>query len=297
MLPGLQQIGNVHGQYVHSPLRKGSGVRSETVVVPSAGVVLATGRALAMDRVGYLELLSAEGSADGGAAGRGSFGEFVLTWPKLLGRVPVEVSDAPGTAEVWLGAHDASGSADAVSSIRELRIEDVAGVGSVPGYASGTAHDSDIPIDTSEFDLAVTKPHRLGSSGAGASFVTMVRAHPAHPVTEYDSQGPTNSDVVSVSPVAWLDAMASNSGSSTLYIMFFDATSVPANGTLPVRQPLELATGGQSYIDIGNPGADGISGRPTNNGLCWAASTTPLTLTVDSTSSIWVTARTFAIGT
>lgn len=248
-----------------------------------------------MDRVGYLEL-SVEGSAVGDAVGHGSFGEFVLTWPKLLGRVPVEVSDAPGTAEVWLGAHDASGSADAVSSIRELRIEGVAGVGSVPGYASGTAHDSDIPIDTSEFDLAVTKPHRLGSSGAGASFISMTRVSNSHPITEYDSQGPTNSDVISSVSVAWLDCMVANSGSNTLYIMFFDATSVPANGTLPVRQPILLPSGGQTYVDLGNPGIDGVSGRPTINGLCWAASTTPLTLTVDSTSSIWVTARTFAIG-
>jgi hypothetical protein len=139
------------------------------------------------------------------------------------------------------------------------------------------------------------KPHRFGSSGAGASFVTVFRIHSAHAVTEYDSQGPTNSDIVATSSGAWLDAMVSNVGSSTLYLMFFDATTVPANGTLPLRQPLQIGAAGQTYVDLGDPGADGLSGRPLVNGLVWAASTTATTLTVDSTSSLWVTARTIAL--
>lgn len=130
----------------------------------------------------------------------------------------------------------------------------------------------------------------------GAVFRTVIRASPVHNTQEYDSNGPTNSDVVSAVPVLWLSMLATNSGSETLYLMQFDATTVPLDGAAPMRQPIQLFPGGQTYLDIGDPGADGLSGLATKNGLCWAASTTPTTLTQDTTSSVWVTARFIVLG-
>ncbi len=261
-------------------------------------IVEVAGRALAMDAVGEIALLSFYGKAGGAGAGADVVGELDMHWPVCSGHVAACEFGTPGTVQGVFSVPvvEVSGGASVDVTVSDLQTADA--VVEASGAAFGSAEELDVNIDISEFERVTAKPnHRLGSSGAGASYVTMVRAHPTHAVTEYDSQGPTNSDVVAALPIAWLDAMVSNSGSSTLFVMFFDTTSVPANGTLPMRQPIQVPNGGQTYIDVGDPGADGLSGRPTLNGLCWAASTTATTLTVDTTSSIWVTARTYTLGT
>jgi hypothetical protein len=155
-----------------------------------------------------------------------------------------------------------------------------------------------VTLEVGTFRRFGAKPHMFGSSMAGAALALVNRANPTHPVYEYDSQGPTNSDVIASVPVLWLDLLVSNSSATeNLYVMVFDSATVPANGALPIRQPVELGFGHQTFVDVGVLGADGISGRPTLNGLCWAASTTPGTLTQDTTSSIWATANYILQGT
>lgn len=248
----------------------------------------ASGRALAIDRPGRLQV-----------------------------RPPTAVTVAPGRVDARIGslafvsckvtAHNANAYEGHPGSLRATVptvtvVTGHAGVGHpgslgmspsvvTPGI-SGTAHahPGSTGIRAQLFTL------HIGSSAAGALLTPMMRTSPVRQVVEYDSQGPTNSDIISATRTLWLDAMVSNSGSSTLYWMCFDSATVPTNGSLPLRQPLQVGAGGQTYTDLGNPGADGISGRPVVNGLSWAASTTATTLTIDTTSSLWVTARTLTRG-
>jgi hypothetical protein len=224
--------------------------------------------------VGIVRLSSPSASGLGSASTSGS-----------LGRVRVQAK-APTLSAAW--------SATVSLNHSKLTLSAPTAVGSVEGH--GVGDPGKINAVVSLF-RRVMGAHFVGSSLAGATFVTMQRTGATHPVTEYDSQGGTNSDIISSTPVIWLDALVSNVGSSLLYLMAFDATSVPANGTLPLRQPIQVAAGAQTFVDLGDPGADGISGRPTQSGLVWAASTTATTLTIDGTSNLWVTARTIAIGT
>jgi hypothetical protein len=117
-------------------------------------------------------------------------------------------------------------------------------------------------------------------------------------ISLYDSEAWTNSDVISAAPCTWLTASGENKGNATLYIMFFDATTVPANGAAPLGMPIQLPSGQAfqfSENDTARAGQAGTSetGLRTTTGLCWAASSTPATLTVDTTASIWLQA-TFA---
>ena len=153
-----------------------------------------------------------------------------------------------------------------------------------------------VRITISMVRRAGAHPHAFRSSLGGAATALVQRTDSTHPVQEYDSQGPTNSDVIAAEPVLWLDLLVSNSGVNNLYVMVFDAPTVPPDGTKPIRQPLELGYGHQIFVDVGVLGADGISGRPTQQGLCWAASTTPATLTQDTSSSIWATAHYIPLG-
>jgi hypothetical protein len=109
-------------------------------------------------------------------------------------------------------------------------------------------------------------------------------------VIKYDSQGGANSGVVSASPASILRAVATNGGGSTLYIMLFDATSLPANASLPIVAPVPVAAGSTVVMDWTiEPGAGVLFGRSCATGVVWAASTTATSLTVDATASLWIT--------
>ena len=99
---------------------------------------------------------------------------------------------------------------------------------------------------------------------------------------QYDSQAPINSDVIKTSPGEFRQAMAANQGASLLYVMFFDAVAVPTNGSVPAFVPIPLAAGAACAIPFG---------PAMSNGLCWAASTTAATLTVDTTDSMWLSVQ------
>jgi hypothetical protein len=104
---------------------------------------------------------------------------------------------------------------------------------------------------------------------------------------QYDSQAFANSDVIAAAPTTFTAATALNKGAVLLYLMFFDAAAVPANGAIPAMCPIALQPGGTGNLDQKQLAL----GLAMALGLCWAASTTPATLTVDATASVWVTAN------
>ena len=120
-----------------------------------------------------------------------------------------------------------------------------------------------------------------------------IRQTPPWQIVQYDSQAPINSDVVeAASPCIFLDVIALNKGAATLYVMVFDTTSVPANATIPLFQPVPVPAGTQVVFSLNDlTGGGTLVGMKTTNGLCWAASTTVASLTVDATSSLWATIR------
>ncbi len=88
-----------------------------------------------------------------------------------------------------------------------------------------------------------------------------------------------NSKVVSANNAIFYSASLSNKGGSNLYLMVFDAASLPANGTVPTMPP--LLVGGTDTRSISNlPLPDKFT-----NGIVVAASTTQENLTVDTNSN------------
>lgn len=75
-------------------------------------------------------------------------------------------------------------------------------------------------------------------------------------------------------PIAFSGAFGSNETASTIWIMFFDASAVPANGTQPVHGLSFNVPAGASFNFVAPQ--NGIFFR---NGLTWVASSTPNTLT------------------
>lgn len=113
-------------------------------------------------------------------------------------------------------------------------------------------------------------------------------------IFEYDAQAYGNSDVVNAGPVSLVWFAATSKSASTLYLMFFDATTVPGNGATPIFLPIPLSTSGLTTAQLSMndvPGGQRFYALGCTNGLCWAVSTTAGTLTVDATSSVWVTCR------
>jgi hypothetical protein len=86
--------------------------------------------------------------------------------------------------------------------------------------------------------------------------------------------------------------MGSNKGASQLYFMWFNATSLPANGATPSMMPIPIPAGGTFSLVNTIATANAVAFGPVmSTGLVWAASTTATTLTVDSTNSVWVTVQ------
>jgi hypothetical protein len=111
----------------------------------------------------------------------------------------------------------------------------------------------------------------------------------AHVVLQqYDSQGQINSDVVKDAP-GWLaDAVATNYNADTtytLYFMIFDATSVPSNGAVPKFQAIPVPAGATTTMIL----REQHRTLQMTTGICWAASTTSASLTLDTSDSMWTT--------
>jgi hypothetical protein len=83
----------------------------------------------------------------------------------------------------------------------------------------------------------------------------------------------TNAFVVSIRPTTMFSVTAYNASASDLYLLVFDATSLPANNTVPSLPPLKITANTTAYYDFN------VSGCRFANGLVAATSTTPVTLT------------------
>ena len=112
-------------------------------------------------------------------------------------------------------------------------------------------------------------------------------------IQTYDSQGGANSGVIVAGPATILRLRGVNiAASGTLWLMVFDALAVPANASIPLVAPVPIAGGAVGDFDLnGALGSSGLLGLRLSKGLVWAASTTAASLTVDATSSLWVTTR------
>ena len=127
-----------------------------------------------------------------------------------------------------------------------------------------------------------------------ATYTNLNRAISSGWTKGYDSQAFVNSDSLQNSAgTCLLHAMAWNKSSTALYLMFFDAGGVPTNGTAPLFMPLPLTTQNQPLALPLNdyPGSATFTGWTFTTGIIYAVSTTPATLTVDSSNSVWVTLR------
>ncbi|HEY4012043.1 MAG TPA: hypothetical protein VGM06_01785 [Polyangiaceae bacterium] len=108
----------------------------------------------------------------------------------------------------------------------------------------------------------------------------------------YDAQAFGNSGVIYGGPSSLESIIVTNKAASgTLYVQFFDAASVPSNSAVPTFAPIIVPAASTVRIVLNDVGREGYDGIAAVTGWCWAASTTAGTLTVDATSSVWVTAR------
>ena len=128
-----------------------------------------------------------------------------------------------------------------------------------------------------------------------ASYLKQSNACPGLPNQKprfYDSQAGANSGIISASPCYVVQAnILTVAASGVLYFMLFDSATVPSNGAVPLFAPVKLTGGASANVPFQPSVGTGqyIAAYLTANGLSWAASSTPGTLTVDGTSSLWPT--------
>ena len=100
-----------------------------------------------------------------------------------------------------------------------------------------------------------------------------------------------NSGIVVARPASLQGFIGINFG-PTQYVMFFDSTTVPANGAL-VSIPWQIDPGpfAMNLTPLGSERKErsGLSGWPFVNGIAWANSTTAPTLTIGG-ANMWLTA-------
>lgn len=122
--------------------------------------------------------------------------------------------------------------------------------------------------------------------------ICIVQSAPPRGPTQYDPQAFGNGENIVPGPAVFLSVIATNKSAGILWIMFFDAITIPGNGSIPIFVPLQVAANAQASLSL-NDGQGGatLSGRPCTTGISWAVSTTPGTLTADASNSIWATVR------
>ena len=92
-----------------------------------------------------------------------------------------------------------------------------------------------------------------------------------------------NSGILRNVPGRLYQAFGFNSKSTSRYLMFFDSVVPPANGT-PAWLCLDMPGRGTFSVDLERP-------RTFLDGLSWAVSTTPGTLTIDASAAFWMQAE------
>lgn len=101
------------------------------------------------------------------------------------------------------------------------------------------------------------------------------------PVTNYSSDLLLDKDIVYASPVIVREIRLTNAAAATRYAQFFDATAVPADGSVPTLIPVAVAAG--ATLSYSFPGG----GRYFRNGFCWCSSSTQGTKTLAG-ADFWV---------
>lgn len=92
----------------------------------------------------------------------------------------------------------------------------------------------------------------------------------------------TNALVASTAPTQLFSVTAENSSGSDLWLLVFDATSLPANGTAPTLAPVKITAGATGGYDFN------IAGCHFSNGIVAANSTTDRALT-NGGAVFWIT--------
>ena len=109
-------------------------------------------------------------------------------------------------------------------------------------------------------------------------------------VVQYDS-GFQDGEVIETTPPILLRVTVTNKGASTLYALVFDAATLPGDGAVPTIAPIAVPTGTTVSVHFNESSGQGFTGLAMTAGLAWCASTTAGTKTVDSTASLWLSAR------
>jgi hypothetical protein len=118
------------------------------------------------------------------------------------------------------------------------------------------------------YDPATGKrTHVLVTASGGLAIVS-------EPFALWDYPGAAASRVVSAAPTKLrrIAGRVIDTASADRYLMLFNATSLPANGTAPVRPAVKLSPDQEFALDM--PDVD------FTTGLVWALSTSEVTLTV-----------------
>lgn len=107
--------------------------------------------------------------------------------------------------------------------------------------------------------------------------------HTQKNATVYDSAGLATGGVVAAHESDLQGFIVTNASGSIRYLQFFNATSVPADATVPVIAPFILQPGSTASFDV----PDGFA---FTTGISWASSSTLATKTITGTADLWVTA-------
>ena len=121
-----------------------------------------------------------------------------------------------------------------------------------------------------EFADGATAPLPTGAATQTTLAQVLVALTPA---THVGSSVLEASHVISIAPKSLRSAKVLNTSASPLYLMVFDATSLPVNGTAPSRTPIPVEAG-----DVN--GDDWPGGTALATGCVVALSSTVATLTV-----------------
>lgn len=102
--------------------------------------------------------------------------------------------------------------------------------------------------------------------------------------SRFNSAGDVASLVVKASGGNLFDYEAYNAAAATRYVQVFNATALPANGTVPDLMPLEIPAAGTGSLAFVNEGC------PFTTGIVIAISSTRATLTI-AAANMWVSGR------
>ena len=108
--------------------------------------------------------------------------------------------------------------------------------------------------------------------------------------TEIKATEATDSAVISDKPAFLYSLQAINNVANERYVMVFDATSVPANGAIPVWRGVLPASAQLNLSWFGNDHAN-FAGAPFKNGIAVAVSSTKASLTITSADEAYFNAH------